>query len=1066
MTRASPPLIGREHAAGVLRAEVARAADSHGGLVLVAGEAGIGKTTLVADTVVEARHLGALVLNGSCWESGGAPGHWPWVQVVRGLRRACTAEEWAAIEETAGGALAALLGESARGQPGSEPDEPFVIYDAVTSALVSVAQRRPLLVVLDDLHWADTASVRLLEFVAQHTWYERLLLVGTYRDVEVEWAEHPLRPLISSLVAKATVVTLTGLGREEVGELMTRTVGRRPDDPLVAEIHRRTGGNPFFVEQTARLWHGGGPVSAIAPGVRDAVQRRLSLLPGAVTRLLTAAAVLGREFHRGLLAAVVREPVPHVDRILDQAVVARLAVALGAGRFAFAHDLVRETLYDALDEVRRRDLHAAVVHALERSPDDPAEHLLPAELARHAYLGRDVLDPALVVERLTAAARDAGSRLAVEESLGHRRRAWEVAASLDPAQRAPLALDLGNQLHHFGRADEAWAMYETAAELGRASGHPMVLTRVALTLHSRGCGREGRVTDSRDLLAEAHRALLGDLPDPPDPAGGGARHDRLAKGLALHAAGLARRSGDDDALVFALWTLHDLIWGPGSATERLRLMDEIAELSRRVSDEETEHMAVSLRWVTLLERGDARYLEAFRDFRAVVESSALPRAGLFSTVDTSIVDALQGRFAESESLLEEIVAIDHTGDFGGMLHHLRWVLLMLRGRRDELDELHRRRRDREAFHGRLLEAITAVQYDDLGTALAHLEQFTAAGRPVAGIYGSLWLRFRAQVAAATRDPELCAAVRAEITPVADEWAVSVYGCDISGPFSLWLAMVDAAQERWDEAIAGFTAARESAERLRARPWSLEARTGLAQTLLARGAPGDAEAAAPLLTEVCHEAGELGMTHLVERARRARQEFRAPERSAPAPSSRANEFRFDGEVWSLAYAGRVVHMPDAKGLRDLHLLLAAPGTDVPAVRLANPEGGAEVAAARALGGDPVLDEEAKARYRRRLAELDEEIDRATVLGDDRRAAAHDDERTALLTELRAAAGLAGRTRRLGDEAERARKTVTARIRDTLRRLDRRHPDLAAHLRTSVTTGTTCAYRPQAPTPWRL
>jgi predicted ATPase len=178
-------IIGREHPAGLLRAEIGRAVDSHGGLVLVTGEAGIGKTTLVTDAAEEARRRGALVLSGSCWESDSAPGYWPWVQVVRGLRRAAAPEEWAAAEAAGGVGLAVLLGEAPAGTAdgGSAHDaaraEAFQLYDAVTTALVSVSQRRPVVVVLDDLHWADSASLRLLEFAAQHTWFERLLLVGT-----------------------------------------------------------------------------------------------------------------------------------------------------------------------------------------------------------------------------------------------------------------------------------------------------------------------------------------------------------------------------------------------------------------------------------------------------------------------------------------------------------------------------------------------------------------------------------------------------------------------------------------------------------------------------------------------------------------------------------------------------------------------------------------------------------------------------------------------------------------------------------------------------------------------
>ncbi|MEH0827928.1 ATPase, partial [Micromonospora sp. CPCC 205714] len=163
---------------------------------------------------------------------------------------------------------------------------------------------------------------------------------------------------------------------------------------------------------------------------------------------------------------------------------------------------------------------------------------------------------------------------------------------------------------------------------------------------------------------------------------------------------------------------------------------------------------------------------------------------------------------------------------------------------------------------------------------------------------------------------------------------------------------------------------------------------------------------------------------------------------------------------------VVHLPDAKGLHDLRLLLSRPGADVPAVELLDPAAGPELVAARRLGADPVLDDEAKARYRRHLRRLDDEIDRAAARDDGRRLAELDAERAALLDQLRAAAGLAGRSRRLGDQAERARKAVTGRIRDSLRRIDERHPALAAHLRESVTTGGACRYRPAEPVPWRL
>ncbi|MEU8274105.1 ATP-binding protein [Microbispora bryophytorum] len=1058
-------LIGREHPAAVLHAEIARAVGSHGGLTLVAGEAGIGKTTLVTSAAEEARRLGALVLSGSCWDSDNAPGYWPWVQVLRGIRRCAAPGEWAAAEEAGGAGLAALLGES----PGGDAAEGFRLYDAVTSALVAVSQSRPLVVVLEDLHWADTASLRLLEFAAQHTWFERVLLVGTYRDVEVESADHPLRALVLPLVTRATTVTLTGLEREEVGALMTRAAGRNPSADLVAEVHRRTGGNPFFVEQTARLWRSGGSVTTIAPGVRDTLLRRLSLLPAPVVDLLVTAAVLGREFHRQVLAAVAAAPVLQVERLLDQAMAARLVVAKGGAakggaakggvaggeEFAFAHDLVRQTLYESLDEKAASRRHAAVVRAVDRSPA-LAEHVLPADVARHAYLAGDHVEPAHAVDRLLTAARAAAARLAAEEALGHYRRALELAAAGgEPRRRVVIALELGRELYHGDDRDGGRRVVEEAAAVARETGDPALVARVALSVYpdwgdgdGDGGGDGGRLV--ADLLREAHGELVRDG----RPSDEELSLDHLARELAIHVALLARRGEDDEALAFSLWAFHDAIWGLGTAPERAALTGELLTLARRTGDMEMESIAAALRWVALLEQGDPAYLGQFREFVALGGRADVPRIDMATATDRSIIAALTGDFGQAETLLDELIRFEHGHDhFAYMLDHHRWTVRMLQGRDDGLDEVHHALRRSRHPCPSLLEGMTALRRGDGATALRHLRDTMARGEPRRSIR-PLWLRFQAMVAAWSRDPELCEKVRAELDPHLGSWVVSMYGWDIGGPVVLLRALLDAAQERWDEAVDGFTAAWHSADLLLARPWSVEARAHLGEALLRRGRPGDAEEAGKLLEDVEGEAAQLGMRHVLERVRRSR---------APGPEA---EFRRDGAVWTLGFGGHTVHLPDAKGLRDLHCLLHHPGADLPAVRLLAPEGGELVVAARGMGGDAVLDEEAKARYRRRLALLDEEIDRAAERGDDGRAAEFDRERAALLAELRSASGLGGRDRRLGDEAERARKAVTARIRDVLRKLDRLHPAMAAHLRAAVSTGATCRYRPDHEITWRL
>ncbi|MFH9752856.1 ATP-binding protein [Streptomyces griseus] len=1137
----TPALFGRDHPVGVLRSEIVRATDSHGGLVLVTGEAGIGKSTLVTDAAHEARRRGALVVGGSCWDSDTTPGYWPWVQVLRGLRRSATAAEWAAAQEASDGRLAVLLGDPARvvtggsdgpgpstlsapgaaaggpdsgaaqgGEPGTatgtsppgdgspghgspgggfpgggapEGPEAFGLFDAVTTALVTVSQSRPLVVVLDDLHSSDPASLRLLEFAAQHAWFERLLLIGTYRDVEVEAPGHPLQQLILPLVSRAaSTLTLTGLGRDEVGALMTVTTGREPAPQLVDEVHRRTGGNPFFVEQTARLWHSGAPVSTIPPGVREAVRQRLALLPEPVVSLLTSAALLGREFRRQVLAVVHGAPVPHVERLLESAVVARVVVPRPSGQYAFAHDLLRETLYASLDEAEAREAHAAAVRALD-AHGGIGDAVGPGELARHAHLAGGALERDRRIDLLLAAARDASGRLAEEEAVGHYRRALAVASGEDPDLRraALIGLDLAGQLRHAGEGAEAQRLLDGAVARTRELDDPELLARVAITLYRDGSMGGGHDASTRDLLLGAHRGLTGkegqeNLSD-----------DRLAQELAIHIMALARGGSDDEALAFSLWARHDSVWGLGSAVERIELTDEMTVIGRRTRHQDMELHATSMRWVALLELGDPAFVDQFRTFVRLAEQTELPRFALGIAVDTSLIASLQGRFAEATTALRDEALDPENNDhaaFGFMGHHLRWALHLLQGHFAEAEEVLGRLPASGYPYPGLLESVTAVEQGDATPALRLIAEQTDRDGPYPRAFMPLWLRLLAQTAAVTGDRRLIARAEDELTPYTGQWIVSLYGCDIGGPVDLWLGLLAAARGDQDAAVAALTEAAASSDRLGARPWAVRARLGLARALLARSGAagsgteggGDAGRARRLLGEVIREAGELDLSHLEAEASALRTAPPTAPRTVavavadPGTDTSAApgtaEFRRNGPVWQLRWDGVTVHVPDAKGLRDLHSLLGLPGADVPAVQLLAPEGGELVVAAGQLGGDPVLDEEAKRRYKERLARLDAEIDRAAARDDTRQVETYDRERQALLDELRTAAGLGGRTRRLGDQTERARKTVTARIRDTLRKLETLHPALAAHLKASVTTGTTCAYRPERSPDWRL
>ncbi|MDA1359239.1 AAA family ATPase [Glycomyces luteolus] len=999
-------LIGRDHPAAALRSAVERTVSSHGGLALVTGEAGIGKSTLVTD--IAARFRGELtVAFATSWESEAVPDHWLWVQVLRSLRAQLGDETWQALQPAP--AVDALLG---RGD-GTTPAQ-FELYDAVTQLLISASQRGPVLVVLDDLHFADPGSLELLKFASQHTWFERILFVGTYRDSEID-PGHRLRARMLPLVAKAVMISLEGLDESGVAELCRTTVGDAPDPATVAEITRRTGGNPFFVEQTAQLWASGQRVDATTAGMRDALQRRIDQLPEPVVRMLTLASVGGREFHAGVMAQAAGIELHRIEAALDAACQTRL-VRREADRYVFVHDLVRETLYNTMSSDEAAHHHGCVVRALV-ADESLQKLMLSTEIAHHAWLAGDDLDPVIAVDFLTRAARDSQRCLSVAGAEKYLRRALARCTPGMVRERVKLRLDLAGAVTWLSRPDqrlleEGRVLYDQALLEAEDSGDPMLLTRAAVEVP-----QDARVDELMRLKTLAYTKLAGEAPDPDLP------HDDLTRRL-LYAYMLAARAADsDDDLSFGLWATHAVNWGPGTAAERQAIVEELAEISARTGDMEMRLYAASLGWVVLLERGDPAFLAQLDRFCALAEASDSDRWRSGMDVDHAVIDMVQGRFEEAEARLAEATAV--AGDdpmYLHMLEHLHWELSIARGAVPTAVS----KGWGEAFgiwYPDLLSGISALRRGDPAGARAVRARLGDGPSPRSpGAY--LWIRFEAELAIAEDDTETIARLRERLAPFEGEWLVALWGTSVHGPLSHWLGLLAAAAGDEDAARGHFANAVEQSERLGAHPWAEAARKADAELGTATAETG---------TEV----------------------------------TGAAVFRRESSTWTLRYEGRSVHLPHAKGFADLHRLLRQPGVEVAAVDLLDPEGGEAVTADARLGGDDLLDAEARARYRDHLEMLDEQIDTAAALGDDARAARLDAERQALIEQLKAATGLGGRSRRLGDNAERARKSVTNRIRNTLKKIEAVHPALAAHLHGAVATGSACVYRPETEAPrWEL
>jgi hypothetical protein len=382
-------------------------------------------------------------------------------------------------------------------------------------------------------------------------------------------------------------------------------------------------------------------------------------------------------------------------------------------------------------------------------------------------------------------------------------------------------------------------------------------------------------------------------------------------------------------------------------------------------------------------------------------------------------------------------------DAVGMWCDQRWQLARHSGDHDTMAELVATLRDLGDPQWMVYESVVAADLGDIDRARRLAPEIARIGPRWPRWAARLWDVVNVTVAVVERDMARIADLVERLERDAGHWAVLGGGVLVHGPMSFWLGQLEGARGAPDRALFWLTDAEAAARLLDAGLWLLEAR---ADRLVAQHALGTSDSSEIASTVV--SAQERGLTPIVARLRTL---------TPTAPTRSANVFRRDRDVWTLVFDGVEARMPDAKGLRDLRTLLANPRVDVPVTSLVTD-------GLVSADAPPVLDVRAKEEYRRRLDELDGELDRAARRGDAGRGDMLEKERQALLDELRRAAGLGGRDRGITSDRERLRKTVTARIRDSLRRLDDRHPALAAHLRESVHTGAVCVYAPADPVAW--
>ncbi|MFE2877688.1 BTAD domain-containing putative transcriptional regulator [Streptomyces roseus] len=689
------PFVGRRRELGVLE-EAARTGLGGGGLALVTGEGGGGKTALLTRFAVSLRAQGWTVVAGRCPDDSGLPAAWAWAEALGELARVLPPERV--------GPLASLIEplEVTSAPQGDATAGRFQLHAAFVRWLASAAARRPVAVFIDDLHEADEETLALFGRAATVEGVP-LLLVGAYRPGH---AESRLAPLLAALVRRDPFrVALSGLAVAEVGALVRALCGREVDAASVAALAERTGGNPFFVGESAHLLNAGvspGSIGGVPDGIRDVVRQRLARLPKEAAEVLRLMAVAGSETH----VAVLREacglgPAAAVDA-LEVCIAYGLLTEPAPGRLAFTHPLLRDTLYGDLTGLRRGLLHGRLADALARlRPDD-----LPA-LALHFARSGDPGKAQQAVEFALRAAELAGHRYAHDVSVDLLHQALAAAELIpsSPDERAERAVDLLGAL--------------VRAHVRAGSGDAALRTRGRALEVASQAGREDLEvaaftawTEPAPWLTQGHRTVDHDVVDTLDRLTGRpalspgdvvrllqAQVEELphdvegSRRAAERQLALARRIGDPVLLAGALTTMTKLLPHEHQAARCVPVVAELRALTRRYD-------LPAHRWVC--EQVDAMIAAIGNDSEAVERHARLglavarryrmPEAEAASLSTLAMLAHARGRFQESEGLYEQVRErlVRHNAPRAADLHGRGLITIRLtQGRAAEIEPLAR-----------------------------------------------------------------------------------------------------------------------------------------------------------------------------------------------------------------------------------------------------------------------------------------------------------------------------------------------------------------------------------------
>lgn len=1070
-----------------------------GRLFLLSGEPGIGKTRLCDELARLAAPRGVTLFWGRCWEAGGAPAYWPWLDVLNGLVAAIPAAELDGVLGEGRAALATVV-ESLRQPSAAEISERpaearLQLYRSVAALLRHVAKPAGLLLVLEDLHAADESSLLLLNFVARELRSMRVLVLVTFRDVEARLSAQ-VGEALGRLTREGASLSLGRLNRADSEQLIRSRAADLPEREI-SDIFARTQGNPLFVQELASLL---GSAAGVALGrlpasVREVLRERLRPIDAAARNVLEAAAISGDTIDPALVAVALGQSLAPTLDALSLCEAGGVLVRRADGRFGFFHALVREVLEQDLSSERRQWLHGAVAGALERSVRAPGE--LPwVELAYHWLEAAPSALPR-AVECAISAAQKALAHFAFEEAIGvlERVRAGLERADADWRLRAEVLIALGQAQIRRGTGAAGQALCLEAAALAREHRDPELLARAVLAY---GLEIKAALID-RTLITLLEEALAG-LPE----ADSALRVRVMARlgaalqphrdlmypiGLAQQAIDAARRIGEPHTLLFALHTGMAAMMDIVDPRVRLPINLETEQLGERLGERESVLRSIVRLAFDHMEIGDLAAADARIDrLDALVRESRALRYAWRVSLLRSMRAQIHGRFHEAEEWMERAqeqgeraedamlgrcYTFHHEGLLRAWERHAEMAAFDLTARplRAALYSGEHWQNGGSAFTYARLEAVEqAAMY----IALVPEDDWPLPHNPPAFMH-------LGEPLALCGAPDVVQRVHDMLLPARERflsWGSTKFLWD--GPATRVLALLAARLGRYDEARAYFEESLQQLERLDAGPYLARTRYEYGRSLRELGRASDRARALALIEQAQRDAKRLDLSGLARLCERrlddtaavspkaaATETGPAVDATAASASSATRQIPqpaellqlvAEGEFWTLRHAGGSFQMRDSLGLQYLARLFAEPNRPIHVLELVS----RDAQASAELSGDAgeLLDTRALQSYRDRARELQDELNEAEGFRDAGRIAKARRELEFLSAELARATSLGGRVRRAASASERARSSVQRRIRNVFERIRKNAPELAEELERTVKTGTYCVFTPVA------